>query len=131
MLAAVLLLGFAGCRGHSPTPEPGPAEKPRVSLTMVDTEEDILPDPVDRTNNRLYMLRASALLTMRRTGSLPRTLDEMVEESRMPIGTDSWGTPFRYTPGTTDFELRSAGPDRVFGTRDDLVATQSRIGPAS
>jgi hypothetical protein len=138
--AAVLFLGFLGCRGHSATPEPGPAvpdtsrpaDRPRVSLTIVDTEEDLLPDPVDRTNNRLYMLRAAALLTMRRTGgSLPRTLEELVEDSRMPIGTDSWGTPFRYTPGTTDFELRSAGPDRVFGNRDDLLATLSRIGPAS
>jgi hypothetical protein len=100
-------------------------------VIIVDTEEDLIPDPVERTKNRLYVLRTAALRTMRRTGSLPRTLDELVEESGMQIRNDSWGIPFRYTPGTTDFELRSAGPDRVFGSRDDLLATVSRIGPAS
>ena len=39
--------------------------------------------------------------------------------------TDKWGTPYRYTclPAAADwfFELRSAGHDQTFGTRDDII----------
>ena len=39
--------------------------------------------------------------------------------------TDKWGTPYRYTclPPAADwfFELRSAGHDQTFGTRDDII----------
>jgi general secretion pathway protein G len=42
------------------------------------------------------------------------------------IVADRWGTPFRYAcpavASTRRFDLISAGPDRAFGTDDDLVA---------
>lgn len=34
---------------------------------------------------------------------------------------DSWGTKLRFEVGTNSCELRSAGPDRHFGTFDDIV----------
>lgn len=49
------------------------------------------------------------------------------------IPRDAWGTEFRYVfPSTRpglDFELTSAGPDRRFGTRDDLANYPIDFGP--
>ena len=43
---------------------------------------------------------------------------------------DRWGTPFRFHQlSGTQMEIRSAGPDRKFGTADD--ASFSSAGPAS
>jgi general secretion pathway protein G len=40
-----------------------------------------------------------------------------------PGTTDEWGTPFIYESTAPDtFTLRSAGPDRIPGTADDIVA---------
>jgi hypothetical protein len=38
-----------------------------------------------------------------------------------PFLRDPWGTEYRYTVTTNGFELRSAGPDKAFGTADDLT----------
>lgn len=35
---------------------------------------------------------------------------------------DEWGTPLRYQQDNTGLTLRSAGPDKVFQTTDDIVA---------
>jgi hypothetical protein len=34
---------------------------------------------------------------------------------------DPWGTPMRFEPNDSGFELRSAGPDRAFDSGDDLI----------
>jgi hypothetical protein len=64
-----------------------------------------------------------------RTGELPPALDPIVAVrpevwvwERYATGTDVWGRTVRYTPGGGGFQLRSAGPDGVFDTADDLVA---------
>ncbi|HEX4452173.1 MAG TPA: hypothetical protein VH143_14955 [Kofleriaceae bacterium] len=33
---------------------------------------------------------------------------------------DPWGTPYRMTPSGQGFAISSAGPDRIFGTADDV-----------
>jgi hypothetical protein len=33
---------------------------------------------------------------------------------------DPWGTPYRMTPSGQGYAIISAGPDRVFGTADDV-----------
>jgi hypothetical protein len=40
--------------------------------------------------------------------------------------TDSWGTPLRYRTGTNWYELRSAGRDATFDTKDDIVLTKGK-----
>ena len=35
---------------------------------------------------------------------------------------DPWATPYRITTTGTNTEVRSAGPDKKFGTPDDIVA---------
>ena len=42
---------------------------------------------------------------------------------------DRWGTPFRFHQiSGDDMEIRSAGPDRRFGTADDAVLTPGGAG---
>lgn len=60
--------------------------------------------------------------------SLPNSLSELTvgSESHPALLTDvnlrdSWGHPILYRKtGETNFVLRSAGPDRQLGTRDDI-----------
>lgn len=47
-----------------------------------------------------------------------------VPEPEPPLPGDPWGTPYRYVMdehGRGIAELRSAGPDRVFDTADDVT----------
>ncbi len=37
---------------------------------------------------------------------------------------DSWNTPYSYRASNTAYELRSAGPDRIMMTNDDLTISQ-------
>ena len=35
---------------------------------------------------------------------------------------DPWGTPYQYIAHGTNYEFRSAGPDRRTGTKDDIIS---------
>jgi type II secretory pathway pseudopilin PulG len=59
---------------------------------------------------------------------LPEELRDLVKDSSVRMSerdlVDPWGTPIRYEitePQPMWFRIGSAGPDRVFGTDDDLV----------
>jgi general secretion pathway protein G len=67
-------------------------------------------------------------------GQFPSSLQALVHSSGEPnwkgpyfkssggdTPTDSWGTPFSYTPKENDFEIRSAGPDKTMGSSDDIT----------
>jgi hypothetical protein len=62
-----------------------------------------------------------------RTGSLPSAEEgqELLEELR-----DAWGNELRYEPVGDSFAIRSAGPDEVFDTDDDIVSTVHRAREA-
>lgn len=133
IIVTMLLLGCRNRGGEAP--RPSGSQMPRdttpglVRGLVIDSEEDLIPNPVERTLNRLYMLRSSVRFLQARHGVLPTTIDELVKESGMDLRMDAWATPIRYTTVSTRFELRSAGPDRVFETSDDLVATRTWLGP--
>ena len=59
-----------------------------------------------------------------RHGALPATLDEVASgtpETVMFSMIDAWITEFKYVPKKDgQFQLVSAGPDKVFGTSDDI-----------
>jgi type II secretory pathway pseudopilin PulG len=40
---------------------------------------------------------------------------------------DAWKTPLRYEPSDSTFELISAGPDKQFGTGDDIRITEAEL----
>ena len=67
------------------------------------------------------------------TGRYPPTLQSLISSDgaaswsgpyvRGGAPADAWGTPLSYTlRGDTDYEVRSAGPDRQMGTDDDLTS---------
>ena len=76
-----------------------------------------------RTDEAAELLESVALRLTRsalEAGELPDALPEAP-----PL--DPWGTPIRYVRESEDRgELRSAGKDRVVGTRDDVVREVSR-----
>ena len=62
-----------------------------------------------------------------RHGALPATLDEVAtstHESVMFSMRDAWNDKLKYVPHNNGhFQLMSAGPDKVFGTSDDIQET--------
>ncbi|MDE1975190.1 MAG: type II secretion system protein GspG [Patescibacteria group bacterium] len=59
-------------------------------------------------------------------GRLPVTLNDLgvPSQTNMFFASDPWGTPFSYTPESSGhFELRSAGPDKILNTADDIKQT--------
>jgi general secretion pathway protein G len=63
-----------------------------------------------------------ALVNEPRTSPKPKAWVQVMKG----VPEDPWGTPYRYLPlGPKErewrWELRCAGPDRVFGNRDDLT----------
>jgi len=46
------------------------------------------------------------------------------ENNLKPLDEDHWGTPYLYeTTGRHAYRLRSAGPDKIMGSFDDLIRT--------
>ena len=59
-------------------------------------------------------------------GKLPTKLNDLgtPSQTNMFFTTDPWRTEFSYTPRSDGtFELRSAGPDKIFNTDDDVAQT--------
>ena len=48
--------------------------------------------------------------------------DPMLQE----VPSDAWGNDFQFTDFGSHFTIRSAGPDRNFGTADDMVVSDDR-----
>jgi hypothetical protein len=91
-------------------------------------------DSVRVTGVILYSLARDVGTVSGETRELPLSLDPVILQrpytvvwERYPTGIDVWGETIRYTPSGQAFELRSAGPDRIHETRDDIVAT-GRLG---
>lgn len=66
------------------------------------------------------------------TGRYPDDLKELYDPENIPSGwagpwikpewlIDAWGKQIRYTKLKKSFEIRSAGPDGKFNTKDDLT----------
>jgi hypothetical protein len=63
----------------------------------------------------------------RPTGTLPATLDPVLQRFPDVSGRDLWGRTIRYSPSELQYELRSAGPDGEIETSDDIVSL-GRLG---
>lgn len=94
---------------------------------FVDTEDQLFPGATRRTENRLDIVATTIQTLFDSTGTLPDSLEALYDERpqvgnephRLPV--DAWGIPLRYVPGDSCFELRSAGPDMVHETEDDIL----------
>lgn len=95
-------------------------------------------DEVNRTKTGLEI--AAALRSLRQYylshGSLPQQPEQYLKSSLRPNkayspGCDFWGTPYRVDRYFDGFGVRSAGPNRRFEDRDDLVqaVTYASLAP--
>lgn len=123
---AVILIALGlGCSRARP-PETAPTPAPPS-----DTDRELFPNPVDRTEVRMGAVRRLIDLHLARTGALPGSLDDVLPrepKSQWVIDYehDAWEHRFRYRRAGTDYELTSCGPDGQCGTADDITVTRYR-----
>ncbi|HBA84824.1 MAG TPA: type II secretion system protein GspG [Verrucomicrobia bacterium] len=75
-----------------------------VSVDLYETDNGNLPDSLN------------ALVTK---GAEPNWNGPYLKDAKVP--NDPWGTAFQYTKKDNAYEIRSAGPDKSFGTDDDVT----------
>jgi hypothetical protein len=87
---------------------------------------------VEDTRSNLRMLAGGVEAYRRARGALPvasgaDSLPDLLHPLFVPTlaRQDAWGSDFVYEPSDTAFRLRSAGPDRQFGTPDDIEVSGS------
>ena len=113
--AAALSLTLAGCSSAASKKEE-PALKVAYSLANVRTAIDLFTLVEHRLPSTLQEL----------TKTSPKSGEPLIRS----IPADPWGQPFRYrptNPENLEYEVLSAGEDKVFGTEDD-VAVKARAG---
>ena len=108
---------------------------------QVDRIEDILPSERQVTTARLSILAGEIFQYACSNGRGPANLPELLAAAdgdeftrlRRDQLIDGWGTHFAYarTDQGRSFELRSAGPDRVFDTADDIRTASALPTPGS
>jgi hypothetical protein len=84
-------------------------------------------DSVAATGTRVYDLIRLVDRYGRPEGAPPTTLDPIVERSGYAHRTDLWGGEMRYRHQGIWYEVRSAGPDGMLYTTDDIVGL-GRLG---
>jgi len=140
LLAAALSLPVVGCAAQRPpasAPAPSGARaetcvdtaagSPAMSVqVMRETERHYWPEPVAREEYRLTMLTERLGAHLREGHPFPTSLEEFaprIPEVPWLSTCDPWGHRVRLGRQEREYELRSAGPDGVFDTADDLVKT--------
>ena len=140
LLCAALCLSAAACAAQQvPPAQPDPAQSQieacRDSVTgspampvsvMRESERHYWPGLVERQAYRLTMLQERLGARLREGQPFPARIDELsppVVEVPWLSTCDTWGHRVRIARVDREYELRSAGPDGVFGTADDIVKT--------
>lgn len=80
--------------------------------------------PEIETEVEQAILEAKVSAYVDQAGAFPTDLSQIPDLSEKLL-TDPWGTPYRLdilNVAAEDFEIRSAGPDRVFDTEDDVTS---------
>ena len=94
-----------------------------TSTTITDTEEDIWPDPRARQAVHMRVLGRRLQAAARYDGGLPDSLTQPWPTDSLfrTYSVDLWGTRLVYLHRDSIFFLRSAGPDKQFGSSDDVT----------
>jgi hypothetical protein len=100
---------------------PGATERTRVLLSKVETALDAF--EVDCACFPTTTQGLSALFT---NPGLPAWHGPYLDSGL--VLTDGWGMPLHYEQDGTGLTLRSAGPDKIFQTTDDIVAIKKWKG---
>lgn len=97
---------------------------------LVDTQEQLFPNPEFRTWNRIYALRNLVRFYLEDHGTLPERLSDFVPPGEgVEVERDGWGYPIVYTLFNGTYELRAPGQDGRPGTPDDMVAGADSMPP--
>lgn len=114
----------------------GGSTAPTSSGTIYDTDREFFPDPADRTHIRMEVAQHLISAYQAEHGAFPPSLDAAIfadPRGRLPISIerDGWSNPFAYRLVGASYELRSAGPDGVIGSTDDVVVRgdETRLPP--
>lgn len=83
----------------------------------------------EQTHFTLRATHTGLVLYQRAAGKLPVQLREVCDREPSWCALDEpdrwfrdgWGTPIRYLPRGSEYVLSSAGPDRQFQTKDDII----------
>ncbi|HEX8906098.1 MAG TPA: hypothetical protein VF771_14720 [Longimicrobiaceae bacterium] len=89
-----------------------------------DAERQSAPEITDRAVHRVEMLQERLMVYIRERNTVPQRLFDFadtVPEVPWLSTCDPWGHRVVFTPQGKEYELRSAGPDGVLGTADDIV----------
>lgn len=122
-VGAALLLGLALALPML-TEEPEPSVLATTPVKPVDPQ-------LAQTRRRLEQLNRSIKVWMIQYGSGFNPAQVTLERLQRDLGIgeqdmlDGWGTALRFTPGEESYQVSSAGPDKVFGNKDDLVRETS------
>lgn len=140
---ATAVIGLSGCARHLVPRPAGPCDKGpsaakkqdiRFPLAgtgkVVDTEDAVFPDPRERTWIHVDALRTLVRRYVRDHGALTLKLEEVSSLRRdLPLLWDGWGYAIFFTRSGNEYEIRAAGADGRYCTRDDLVATEDHLPP--
>ncbi|HEU4405246.1 MAG TPA: hypothetical protein VFS43_08145 [Polyangiaceae bacterium] len=136
LAAALVALALAAGCAKSPRPAAPPPQRhaPPAALLLAIEGRRVAHESLDavRTAQRgltkvlAVALRASAAVWLVSHDTCP-SADELLASAHPTAAhaspTDAWEAPFRITCRDGDAEVRSAGPDGVFSTDDDVVAS--------
>jgi hypothetical protein len=117
--------------GHSPAPVAQNNVTVGAQPPIADREEDLFPDPWDRTAVRMGAVRLRLNAFRESHGEFPDALADALPPGdpsnwRLDYTHDAWGTTIRYRRRGSDYDLVSPGADREFGTGDDIIVTSTR-----
>lgn len=134
LAAAAYFFIFSQEAGNNPSPQGNPGQaSPSAALDPANLNDPAVRDSeTSLTRLKLQSLAQSVRVWMVQFGggyetdqvTLPRLQRDMgVSDEDL---TDTWGTKIRYLPVENEFSITSAGPDRAFGTADDVTVRQKR-----
>jgi hypothetical protein len=78
----------------------------------------------ERARDRVREVEHATAMYVIENDRCPRTFIDLVDDGYLakPAGVDSWGTTISISCSADDWSARSAGPDRAFGTADDITS---------
>lgn len=139
LCAAALCLSATACAAQQvPPAQPDLAQQveacrdsvtgsPAMPLQVLrESEQHYWPELAARQEYRLTMLQERLAAQLRAGRPFPERLEEFappVAEVPWLSTCDTWGHRIRIARTDREYELRSAGPDGVFATADDIAKT--------
>lgn len=94
-------------------------------LSLMDSEEEVFRDPSDQARIRLTFARQHLERRRSENRKMPESLEEvfvgMSKDRRAYLELDPWNRAIRLSLDSSGYQLRSAGPDGVFNSSDDVV----------